>query len=450
MREELLSSIRVEDFSLKEGMGLAWYKGEKLKIKGGIPEEVVELRVERKKGKFLEGKIVRVVHPSPYRVKPFCPHFSLCGGCQLQHIDYSYQLELKRKSFIQGWESKISLPEIRINPSPLIHSFRNKMEFVFGKDGRGEKALGLHPRGKFWEVVNLSICPVFSDKLTPYLFQVFRNFMKDNKLSVYNPETHEGILRHLVVKEGKFTQELLLGVVAQEEIPLEKLIPLLKKTFPTLVGIIFVLNRSLSDAVKFEDCRVIWGREYLEERLDEFIFRITLPSFFQTNPRSAIHLYRRIQERVKEGEKVLDLYAGMSTIGTFISGKAKEVIAVEENLESIKWGKINASINRCENKIKFFPGRVEEFIKKARRFLSPHNFTTAILDPPRSGLSPRVVKVIQESRIPLIIYVSCNPEKFSRDAKYFLEREYHLSYIELFDFFPHTPHFEVMGEFVLR
>jgi len=451
-----LLEIQIEDFLLKEGVGIGEWKGKEIRVTGGIPGEKAVIKITENKGIWLQGEIIKLVEPSPYRRIPFCKHFGKCGGCAFQHIDYSYQLECKKREFLNLWRKEIKFPppnNFFVQPSPSITSFRNKMEFVFGKDEKGEKSLGLHPKGKFWEVVNLEECPIFSEKRAPLLFEIFREYLQKETQTVYNPREHRGNLRHVVVRESKTLEELIIGIVVQEELlDSRALLSNLKSKLPGIKGVILVKNTSWSDAVKYEKINLLWGKDFVEEKLNGLTFHIPLPAFFQTNPSCASLLYNKLKEWLpfKGKGRVLDLYAGMGTIGIWIADRVGEVVSVEESLESIKWGKKNAKLNKCGEKIKFLPLRVEDFIKKGKSYLSPKYLEAIILDPPRAGITRKVRESIIHSRVKHLFYISCNPYSFIENIKYFIDAGYKPLKLGIFDFFPHTPHFEILSHFQLK
>ena len=439
--------VRIEEFLLKKGFGVGEIDGKEVRVKGGIPGDLVKV-VLRKKCIFWEGEIKEIIEPSSYRRTPPCPHYGKCGGCSLQEVNYSYQLELKKRYFLQLLEKEFTLPlpsSFTIHASPEEFSFRNKMEFVFGKDEKGNKALGLHPRGKFWCVENLSTCLIFSKEYAPAILNTFQRFSQEE--TVYNPRTHEGNLRHLVVRMGKFTQEFILGLVVQGNIKREKELISMVESLPNCKGLSLIKNTSWGDAVNFEKSELIWGKDFVEEVLDGLKFHITLPVFFQTNPKCALLLCKRLKEifPVNSNDIILDLYAGMGVIGLWLADKVKEVIAVEENLASVERGMINSRINKMEGKIRFVPSRVEDFLRRAHKYIRHGKIHGVIIDPPRSGISPKVRKSILEIASPNLAYISCNPKTFLEDVKFIFNAGYKLENLELFDFFPQSPHLEILS-----
>lgn len=439
--------ISIERFHLKKASGIGEIEGKEVWVRGGIPSDLVRV-VLRNKKRFREGIIKEVIAPSPYRRKPPCPHYGRCGGCSLQEIVYPYQLQLKKEYFLQLWEKALALPlppSFTIHGSPEEFSFRNKMEFVFGRDEKGEKALGLHPRGKFWMVENLSTCLIFSEKHAPSILKTFQEFSRQE--TIYHPRTHEGNLRHLVVRMSKFSQEFILGLVVQEDIKEKETLINMVKNLPGCQGLLLVKNTSWGDAVDFRESELLWGKDFVEEVMDRLRFHITLPVFFQTNPAAALLLWKRLREilPLDPGDIVLDLYAGMGVIGLWLADRVKKVIAVEENIASVERGRVNCALNQLEDRVQFIPSRVEDFFREARGYIKQGKIQVLIIDPPRSGISPRVRKKILELEIPALVYISCNPVTFLEDAGHILKAGYRLKNLELFDFFPQTPHLETLS-----
>lgn len=400
-------------------------------LEGGLPKEKVLAQVTKVKKDFLRAKLLEILQPSNFRVPPRCPHFGECGGCSLQHASYELQLKAKR-GFLEESLSRIGgleFPEIpECVPSPLTWGYRNKMEFTFGKDG--SISLGLHPRGDFRRVIDLKDCPIASFPIGN-IFPLVRSWAYDFGISVWNLREHQGALRNLVIRSS-LKGEILVNLVSGEEIPQET-----KSAFASIfqnATVVFTLNRSWGDSHHIDAEEVVKGQGFIFEEIGGLRFRVSPSSFFQTNSLQAQTLYQKIRDFAKEvaPNRVLDLYCGTGTIACFLMEVVPEVWGVEKIPQAVSDAKENALLNGLRN-IYFF----EKDASEIRGF---SEFDMVVVDPPRSGLHPRVLEELNCSPAPYLIYVSCNPTTLSRD----LQQLSNFEILEVipFDFFPHTFHVE--------
>jgi 23S rRNA (uracil-5-)-methyltransferase RumA len=374
-----------------------------------------------------------------------CIHFGLCGGCSLQDIPYPQQLENKETKI----KKLLSVNEIEVEPEP-INSFapwwyRNKMEFTFAQE---ETVIcGLHqknPRGKVFDVKE---CLIFS-KEVPKILEAVKRFVQERHYSVYNRFTHKGFLRNLIIRETKFTQECMVGIVtsSEEHFAQQEFVRCLAalKLGKKITSIYWIENDSLSDSVVFEKKNLLYGNPYIREELNGLTFQIGIDSFFQVNPAGIKSLYSKLRSsaQIDGSQRVLDLFCGVGCIGLFLASGAKFVWGVEYKEEIIEAAYHNAKENKVEN--------ISFFVEDARRFLSSQGFLykdidILVINPPRSGLSKKIVRGILRLAAKKIFYSSCNPETFTRDLKP-LTCLYKVYSLEPFDLFPHTPHIECLAE----
>jgi len=438
--EEII--INIEEMDTK-GLGIGYIDNKKIKVKNAILGEKVKVRVKKIKNDIAEANIIEIIEKSPIERENKCKHFGECGGCTYQNIDYKEQIKIKadtaRKLFknegLEGFEF------LEIETSPKVHEYRNKMEYTFGKDKEGSKALGLHKKGRFNEIVTTDECNIVDEDFNK-LLKLVLNFSLENGIPFYNSKTHEGFLRHLVVRKASINNELLVNIVSTSQIDYDfsKLADKIKNTIfnSKLVGILHTQNDSLSDAVILENLNILYGRDYLIEKLLGLKFKINAFSFFQTNSYGAELLYKTVREFAGEilNKTVFDLYCGTGTIGIIMAPMAKKVIGIELVEESVKSARENAEINKLENII-FFAGDVAEKLKEINE--TPD---IVILDPPRSGVNYKALEDIINFNPEKIIYVSCNIESLVRDLKILNERGYNIDKIKCVDMFPHTYHLE--------
>jgi 23S rRNA (uracil1939-C5)-methyltransferase len=447
-------SVKIEDIDFPASDGKAQAGGRKLLVPGTVPDEVVRVQVVGESGAAQIGEVIRVESASPRRAEPQCPHFGTCGGCLFQHVDYGTQLELKERHLRRTLE-EAGLPDIAaatrpITASPALYGFRNKMEFAFGEKF-GELALGLRERvttsrQTYRRTLPVGECPIFGPAVER-IFPVLLDFARANALEGFEPATRNGHLRHLVLREGKRTGELMALLVTADlpQIDLALLAVRLAAAEPGLRSFVHITSGRGSDIVEFERMRLVAGVPFIEERLAGLTFRIYPPSFFQTNTAGAELLYRRIGEAVPlTGEsRVLGLYCGSGAIELTLAAAAGKVTGIDSSAANIASAVENALVNRIDN-VDFVPGTVEALLADPLR--EPADLV--VVDPPRVGLTGKALHRVAALGVPSVVYVSCNPGSLARDLRGFIESGYRVASLSPFDFFPHTPHLETLAVLV--
>ncbi len=444
-------SVEVEDIDFPGSDGKTEAEGRKLLIPGAVPGEVLRVQVVGESGAARIGETIKVERPSSRRAAPRCRHFGECGGCAFQHLDYATQLELKerhlRDTLVEAGLAGAVAAVGPITGSPDLYGFRNKMEFAFGEK-HGELALGLRERvtssrQTYRRTLPLAECPVFGP-VVERLFPVVVDFARENGLGGFEPATRQGHLRHLVLRQGKRTGELMAVLVTAElgEIDLGTLAGRLAAAAPELRSFVHVTNSRGSDLVEFERTRVVTGVPFIEERLAGLFFRIHPPSFFQTNTAGAELLYGRIGEAagLTKTSRVLGLYCGSGGIELSLAGAAGYVTGIDASPANIGNAVENALLNGIEN-VAFVPGTVEALLADPGR--EPAG--VVVVDPPRVGLTGKALRRTIALGAQTVVYVSCNPKSLGRDLRGFAEAGYRPVSISPFDFFPHTPHLETLA-----
>jgi 23S rRNA (uracil1939-C5)-methyltransferase len=448
-------SVEIEgiDFPRSDGWAEA-PDGRKTLIPGAVPGEVVRVQIVGERGAARTGEVVRVTTPSARRAEPRCPHFGACGGCLFQHIDYATQLELKER-FLRRTLEESGLPEAAaalkpITASPDLYGFRNKMEFAFGEK-HGALALGLRERvtssrQTYRRTLPLGQCPLFGPAVEG-LFPVLLEFAREHGLEGFEPATRKGQLRHLVLRRGQRTGELMAVLVTAElpGIGLERLAERLAEAAPELRSFVHVTSSRGSDLVEFERTRLVSGVPFIEERLAGLSFRIYPPTFFQTNTAGAELLYRRIAEDapLDGAGRVLGLYCGSGAIELTLAAAAGRVKGIDSSPANIGNAVENALLNRIGN-VQFMAGTVEALLAEPDR--EPADLV--IVDPPRAGLTGKALKRTIAVGAPAVVYVSCNPGSLGRDLRGFVEAGYRVVSLSPFDLVPHTPHLETLAVLV--
>ncbi len=394
-----------------------------------------------------------------------CKHFGKCGGCQLQNLSYEEQLELKKKNIEFFFDRKLD----EIIPSPKQFYYRNRMDYVIGEK-EGNVVVGLKEKGKWWEIVDLEECLLMS-KEADKIKNLFREFANNNKLPAWDLKKHKGLLRYLIIREGKFTNERMVVIntsndylnkgfssnkkenLSEEEKEKEKEIEgLFLKFLEILEGnkikvtsFIHGINNTITDISFNYQVNVLKGEKYIKESLMNYKFLIGPNSFFQTNSYTADLMVKKVNELIEEinKENLIDLYCGEGTFSIPYHDKFEKILGIELNKESIELYKENLKLNKINSdKFKLISSSVEKAIKKEeiKKFFGKDSLL--IVDPPRSGLTEKVVKTIKNSQIDTMIYISCNYKTQYRDIKML---GFEIEKLIMVDQFPQTTHVETIA-----
>jgi len=421
-------------------------EGEIVEVKNVLPGQKIRLRVTKNRRNKKQGKVLEVLESSPLETEETCKHFGRCGGCFMQSIPYKEQVKIKESQIRSLFEQEnIEVKEfLPIKKSPKVFEYRNKMEFTFGDEEKnGPITLGMHKKGLHHDIVTVDDCRIMDEDFRRILVTVL-NYAKRNSLSQYNSMRHEGFLRHLVVRKGYYTDEIVIHLVSTTqdhhnfEILGEELRELELKG--KIVGFLHSLNDGLADVVKSDEMRVIFGNKEYREKLFDLTFEISPYSFFQTNTLGAESLYEEVIDFLGdiEGKTVLDLYSGTGTIAQVLAKDAKKVIGIELVEEAVTKAKKNAEINKLDN-CTFIPGDV-----KAKMQEIPEKPDALVIDPPREGIHDKALGDILSYQLNEMVYVSCNPKSLVKNLKTFQEAGYRVEKARGVDLFPHTAHVEVV------
>lgn len=412
-------------------------------VKNGVPGQKVRFSINKiRKGKC-EGRLLEVIEKSPVEVEPSCPHFGICGGCTYQNLDYPTQLAMKEKQVKDLVDSVCKDYEFEgIKGSPKQFAYRNKMEFSFGDEIKdGPLALGMHKRGSFYDIVTVDQCKIVDDDYNKILDCVLEYF-KETDLSFYHKLSHHGYLRHLLVRKGQKTGEILIDLVTStQSMPnLEGLSDRLLELEleGRIVGILNTLNDSLADVVQNDETKILYGQDYFYEELLGLEFKISPFSFFQTNSLGAEVLYETARSYVGETKDkiIFDLYSGTGTIAQMLAPVAKKVIGIEIVEEAVEAAKVNAALNNLDN-CEFIVGDVLKAIDLVKE--TPD---LIVLDPPRDGIHPKALLKIIDFGVDRMVYISCKPTSLVRDLEVLQGRGYEVVKVVGVDMFPGTGHVE--------
>ncbi len=449
------------------GRGLARRDGLVIFVDNALPGARVKAKITKKRKDYAEARVLETLQASPEAVAPKCQHFGECGGCSHQNLKYEAQLKYKK---LQVEESLIRLggftqPCVHDTlPSPEQFYYRNKMEFSFGTQRwltqeeiennsiikPRDFALGLHVRGRFDKILDLDNCYLPSPNCVDILHFV-RQFALDSKIPPYSTQTHSGFWRHLVIREGKNTGQIMVNIVTADVVEhfpvVDRLAEELHKNFPRITTVVHNINRRKAQVALGDEERVLWGPGFILEKIGAKQYQISANSFFQTNTRATELLYEQVVNfaHFTGREQVYDLYCGAGTIALYIADRVSAVTGFELMESAIQDAHKNAEINNIRN-CTFVQGDLKELL--ADPSLACHQYgkpDLMIIDPPRAGMHPRVVQQVMKLNARKIIYVSCNPTTFARDARMLCEGGYQLREVQPVDMFPHTAHIELVG-----
>lgn len=468
---EYLEDVLIVDAG-SEGMSVAKPEGRVVFIPFGVPGDVVDIEVYKKKKNYFEGRILRFKQYSDKRVEPVCQHFGLCGGCKWQHLAYEWQLYYKQKQVKDNLDriGKVDYPGIQ----PILgcekqYFYRNKLEYAFsnrkwlidgapaGTYGEEEvKGLGFHLPSLFDRVVDVERCHLQADPSNDIRLFI-RKFTMDHKLSYYSVRHHEGLMRNLVIRCNSKGEFMVILVISEENAVIRnELVPALEKAFPQIISLLLIINNKLNDVINDLPFECLKGDPWLIETMasprpgyPDLKFRIGPVSFFQTNVYQAERLYRAAFDLadVKGDELMYDLYTGTGTIAQYFSRFVNRVVGIEYVEEAIADAKVNAALNGIEN-CTFYAGDMakiftDEFIEANGR---PDFIVT---DPPRAGMAEKVVEQLLKIKAKKMVYVSCNPATQARDLQ-LLSAAYEIKAVQPVDMFPHTQHVENITLLELR
>jgi 23S rRNA (uracil1939-C5)-methyltransferase len=428
------------------GNGVARLDGFVVFVRRGLPGDHVRARVTNVKRNHAEALAVEVLDPGPERVEAPCRHYPACGGCRFQDLAYEAQAAAKEQQVADALRRIGGIAEPPVEPIvPAVEQFhyRNKLEYSFTSTPAGP-ALGFHAAGRWDEVLDIERCWLTTE-LGNALRHAVRDWARAEGLEPYDQGDHTGYLRHLIVREGRNTGQVLVQLVTAsgERFDRDELVERLRR-FPEVRSIHWAVNDAPAEVTNLPTS-LLWGEEAIEEELCGLRFRVRPNAFLQTNTAMAERLYGLASEYAELGgeETVYDLYCGIGTIGLTLAGDALTVWGVEVSEESVACALENADLNGISNAA-FFAGEVGASIEELRDRAGPPD--VAVVDPPRAGLSGKALRRLARLEAPRVVYVSCNPTTLAGNVKE-LTREwgYRLERARPVDMFPHTPHVEAVA-----
>ncbi len=463
-QKPLLTGVEITAYAA-EGKSLARVNDKVIFVPFAAVGDVLDIQVQRSRSSYAEGKIERIVSPSPVRVAPMCGHFGVCGGCKWQHVPYSEQLKFKQQQVVDALSriGKVELPAC----SPIAGSeqtcfYRNKLEFTFSPKrwltteevAAGVKyddmnALGFHIPSSFDKVLDIRKCWL-QEEISNEIRLDIREFSIAHNLAFYDIRNQTGLLRNLVIRTAS-TGEIMVIVVFGENdtAAITLLMDHLKERFPQISSLMYVINTKCNDSLSDQEVLFWSGADHIFEEMEGLRFKVGPKSFYQTNSRQAYVLYSFVRDfaGLTGNELVYDLYTGTGTIANFVSRKARRVIGIEYVPEAIEDAKVNSALNHIDN-TDFYAGDMKDIL--TTDFIGRHGKPDVIItDPPRAGMHEDVVNAILFAGPRVIVYVSCNPATQARDLQA-LDARYRVTHVQPVDMFPHTQHVENVVRLELR
>ncbi|MGR6898991.1 23S rRNA (uracil(1939)-C(5))-methyltransferase RlmD [Rummeliibacillus sp. BSL5] len=437
-------TVDIEDLT-HDGAGVAKINGYPLFVQGALPDERVEIHVLKTLKNYGFAKIINIEIPSPDRVDATCPVYDQCGGCQLQHLSYAGQLKWKEKMVRDVMEriGKIDVPVLPVKGMENPWNYRNKAQIPFGVNGEAPIA-GFY-KTKSHSIVDTERCLIQTPEADAILEGLKPQLWKLG-IKPYNEETEQGMLRHVVVRKARATEEVMVVLVTKKrKFPqAEEAVALIRKLIPNVKSIMQNINGENTNVIFGNETINLWGQDTIEDHIGDVRFEISARSFYQVNPIQTEVLYKQALDyaNLTGEETVIDAYCGIGTISLFMAKKAKFVMGVEIVPQAIEDAKRNAKLNGLANTY-FEAGPAEEVIP--RWYKEGKTADVLMVDPPRKGCDEALLKTILEQRPKRVVYVSCNPSTLARDLRILEDGGYKTKEVQPVDMFPHTGHCEAVA-----
>ena len=439
------SELTVEIEKLSNlGYGITRYEGYVIFVENACPEDVVKIRLTKKNKNYANAVILEIIKPSPHRITPLCPMQKVCGACQLQFIDYNFQLELK-KQIVEDELKHIGVNINNVIPSPKIKGYRRKIQYPVSETKESKRIIAGYYKPASHEIVNIKYCPIQPESCDK-IIEFIRNTAQELGIKGYIEKTHSGDLRHVVIRSSEYNEKNLVILVINSVKVLDKIKKLAHKIYtelPDIAGVGVNLNPNKTNLILGKETKILEGVGYIEEKLCDKIFKVGAETFFQVNPSSADNIFEYVRRYVSDNFKkplILDAYAGITAFGICLSDVAKKVVSVEEVKESVVLADKIIKENGIKN-IELHNMDAGMFFEKELK-TKGRTFDITVLDPPRKGCTKESLDYALKLTKSNIVYVSCNPSTLARDLKYLVEQGCKVESVQPFDMFPHSYHIE--------
>lgn len=447
INDELI--VKIEKIS-NLGLGIARVDGQIIFVENACPEDELKVKIKKVNKNYANAEIIEIINPSKYRVTSFCPMQKVCGACQLQFIDYDYQLQIKTDIVKDALHSiaGLNLEVPKTIASPLTKEYRCKVQYPIGQTKVSKKILAGYYKQKTHEIVNIKYCPI-----QPQICDKIIDFVREKSFELgitgYKEQKHVGDLRHVVIRHSEATNKNLVILVINAKKSFKKIENLANEiysNFKEVSGVCLNFNTNKSNLILTDKSELIVGKDFIKERIIDKTFKIGANSFFQINPKSAENIFAYVKEYIKnnfETPAVFDAYAGITTFGITISDICKKVVSVEECKEAVQLADEVIKNNDITN-VELHNMDAEKFFEKELNSKN-RKFNITILDPPRKGSTEKTLENILKLTSDKIIYVSCNPATLARDLKFLITKGAKIDSIQPFDMFCHTYHVETVA-----
>lgn len=436
-----------------KGEGIAKVEGITVFIDGAIKGEKIKIKILKTLSDFCYGKILEIIEESKYRIDDECTTYKKCGGCDLRHIEYKETLNIKRQ-IVENCLYKTLNREIKVQNTIGMEEpkyYRNKLQYPVGLDIDNKPVMGVYS-SRTHDIIKTEECFIQNKTCQEIANDVFE-FIKKNNIPIYNEKSLKGLIRHIIVRIGVKTNEVMLILVINEKVDIrlkpliqDELIQYIANKYPNIKTIVKNINNKDTNVIMGNEDETIYGDGYIYDVLGDYRFKISPNSFYQVNPIQTEILYNTAIEYIDGKNKngtALDLYCGIGTIGIFASKYFKKIYGIEIVEQAIKDAKENSKLNNMEN-IEFFAGDVEEVLPEILEENFNINPDVVFIDPPRKGLDNNTIQTLLKLQIKQIIYISCNPATLARDVAK-LEKKYELQKVQPVDMFPYTKHIETIS-----
>lgn len=444
MTEEILT-LEIEKL-IYGGRSLAKQGSYPFFIEGGCPGDIVKARIIKRNKSYGLAAILEIEKPSDKRIKPFCPMHNICGGCGLQHIKYEEQL-IQKQNIVKETIYKIYGKDIAILPvkSPLKNTeYRYKVQYPVSQTKVSKRIIAGYFKKGTHEAVNIKYCPV-QPKIIDEITDFIRKKSEELKISGYNEKKHKGLLRHIIFRMSKPNNKILITLVLNANNISENIKILASRLMELnsqITGVLANFNTAKTNVITSDKTEIIIGKDFIEEKIGNIIYKISSMSFFQVNPEAAKILFDTAKDLILQNTDnpvILDAYSGVSAFGLQLKDIARKIICVEENKSSTDDAKYNVKINNAHNITVINDDAAKTFSKFVRE---KKFFDIVLLDPPRKGCSKDSLDFAAKLSKKFIIYISCNPSSLASDLKYLDEKGFKPKIIQPVDMFCHTPHIE--------
>ena len=445
MKKDDLVTLKIEDMGV-DGEGIGHVDGCTLFVKNALIGDVINAKIMKMKKNYGYARMMEILTPSPDRVEPKCAFHKQCGGCQIQALSYEKQLEYKKKKVLNNLQrigGLSDLPEFDLVGMEEPYQYRNKAQFPFGTDRNGEIVTGFYA-GRTHNIISNTKCYLGVVE-NEQILKIILAHLEKYHIPAYDEQTGKGLLRHVLIRKGFTTGELMVCLILNGTgLPeLKELVAELVK-IPGMTSITINVNTKNTNVIMGQEMRSVWGQDYITDYIGNVKYQISPLSFFQVNPVQTGKLYERALEyaEVESGETVWDLYCGIGTISLFLAQKAKQVYGVEIVPQAIEDAKRNAALNGFTN-AEFYVGKAEEVLPKKYREEGT-KADVIVVDPPRKGCDEALLQTIVQMAPKRVVYVSCDSATLARDLKYLVNEGYEVKKGTVVDQFPHTVHVETV------